>query len=222
MVKKSKKNAHLLVEGHNDLHVISHLCQAHKVAETFDILTPRKSGRVASGDVQVLQNLRVQLLAKGKKAIGVVLDADDNLASRWQQVSQIMAKFGYVVPPQPDATGTIISAPYEHQAQVGIWLMPNNQTEGNLEDFIRSLIPPHDQLQPYADDVLDRIEAAGLNKYKYKRSKAFIHTWLAWQKEPAKPLGQAITARYLDANAPYAQQLIAWIRRVFQLTAKDD
>lgn len=52
--------------------------------------------------------------------------------------------------------------------------------------------------------------------------KAEIHTWLAWQKEPGKPLGQAITARYLNPNAPDAQQLIAWIRRVFHLTAKDD
>jgi hypothetical protein len=30
--------------------------------------------------------------------------------------------------------------------------------------------------------------------------KAIIHTWLAWQKEPGKPLGTAITARFLDPN----------------------
>ena len=48
-------------------------------------------------------------------------------------------------------------------------------------------------------------------------SKARIHTWLAWQKELGKPMGQAITARYLDANALHAQQLIAWIRDLFDL-----
>ncbi len=48
-------------------------------------------------------------------------------------------------------------------------------------------------------------------------SKAHIHTWLAWQKEPGKPLGQAITARYLDADAPHAQQLMDWIRKLFDL-----
>ncbi len=47
------------------------------------------------------------------------------------------------------------------------------------------------------------------------RIKAKIHTWLAWQKEPGKPLGQAITATYFNANAPHAQELIDWIRRLF-------
>ncbi len=31
------------------------------------------------------------------------------------------------------------------------------------------------------------------------------------------PLGTAITARYLDANAPHAQLLMAWIRKLFDL-----
>ncbi|HEY0757511.1 MAG TPA: AAA family ATPase [Ktedonobacteraceae bacterium] len=35
---------------------------------------------------------------------------------------------------------------------------------------------------------------------------------------PGKPLEQAITARYLDAEAPYAYQLIDWISRLFNLT----
>jgi hypothetical protein len=48
-------------------------------------------------------------------------------------------------------------------------------------------------------------------------SEACIHTWLAWQKEPGKPMGVAITARYLDATTSHAQQLISWIRRLFDL-----
>ncbi len=46
---------------------------------------------------------------------------------------------------------------------------------------------------------------------------AEIHTWLAWQEEPGSPLGQAITKRYLDADAPRAQQLMDWVRRLFDL-----
>jgi hypothetical protein len=38
---------------------------------------------------------------------------------------------------------------------------------------------------------------------------------LAWQQEPGKPLGQAITARYIDADAPNAKQLIEWLRSLF-------
>lgn len=36
--------------------------------------------------------------------------------------------------------------------------------------------------------------------------------------EPGKPLGQAITARYLDADAPHARRLIGWLRQLFNLT----
>ena len=47
--------------------------------------------------------------------------------------------------------------------------------------------------------------------------KAQIHTWLAWQEKPGEPIGLAITKRYFDANAPHAQQLIAWVRQLFEL-----
>jgi hypothetical protein len=47
--------------------------------------------------------------------------------------------------------------------------------------------------------------------------KANIHTWLAWQEEPGKPMGQAITKRYLDAAAPHAQQLMDWLCKLFDI-----
>jgi hypothetical protein len=48
-------------------------------------------------------------------------------------------------------------------------------------------------------------------------AKANIHTWLAWQEEPGKPIGQAITKKYLDAGAPHALKLIAWLRALYDL-----
>ena len=44
MSRKSDKNAHLLVEGKNDQHVIWTLCQIHQVPETFDVLVPGEGG----------------------------------------------------------------------------------------------------------------------------------------------------------------------------------
>ncbi len=37
------------------------------------------------------------------------------------------------------------------------------------------------------------------------------------QEEPGKPMGQAITKRYLKAEALHAQQLMAWIHQLFNL-----
>ncbi len=47
--------------------------------------------------------------------------------------------------------------------------------------------------------------------------KAQFHTWLAWQQEPGKPMGQAITKKFLDSNSPSALQFISWVTRVFGL-----
>jgi hypothetical protein len=60
-----------------------------------------------------------------------------------------------------------------------------------------------------------KLVEAGVRFKEVHESKARIHTWLAWQEEPGKPVGQAITARYLDANMPHVRQLLDWIRELF-------
>jgi len=45
--------------------------------------------------------------------------------------------------------------------------------------------------------------------------KAEIHTWLAWQVQPDKALGTAITARYLDPDVPEVTIFMGWLRRLF-------
>jgi len=42
-----------------------------------------------------------------------------------------------------------------------------------------------------------------------------MHTWLAWQEEPGKPLGTAITAKFLDANVAQVDVLVAWLKALF-------
>ena len=88
-----------------------------------------------------------------------------------------------------------------------------------LEDFVSFLRPKDDLLWPIAEDVLQKVKVIeeALRFRDIHESKARIHTWLAWQKEPGKPMGLAITARYLNATALNAQQLINWIRKLFDL-----
>jgi hypothetical protein len=86
-----------------------------------------------------------------------------------------------------------------------------------LEDFARFLIQPDDLLWPLAEDIVERVIVTDRRFSLTLKSKALIHTWLAWQKKPGKPMGVAITAHYLDATAPYAQLLINWISKLFGL-----
>jgi hypothetical protein len=48
-------------------------------------------------------------------------------------------------------------------------------------------------------------------------SKAFIHTWLAWQKDPGLPMGRAITAKALSADSAIAVSFVNWLNRLFNL-----
>ena len=215
MPLKSQDNAHLLVEGNDDLHVISVLCEKWKVFETFDILTPEMDDRIASGIDQLFENFRVHLKGTNKRAIGIVIDADSDLSFRWQQLKDLANEAGYTLPQNPSLNGTIIPPSHSHLPKIGIWIMPNNQATGELEDFVSWLIPDEDELIPHAENVLNTIEADDLARYRHKRSKAFVHTWLAWQENPGMPMGKAITAKALSANSPIAQTFVDWLNRLF-------
>ena len=82
-------DAFLLVEGNNDFHVISALCQRHNVSETFEILPPKASGMGAGGVEKLLANFRLRLRSSAgdTRAIGIVLDADNSPDGRWRQVT---------------------------------------------------------------------------------------------------------------------------------------
>jgi len=46
-------------------------------------------------------------------------------------------------------------------------------------------------------------------------SKAILHTYLSWQDEPGKPLGQSITSHVLNPQAEIAHTFTSWLRRLF-------
>ncbi|SRR5260370_10975775 len=111
--------------------------------------------------------------------------------------------------------GTILKE--EESPIVGIWLMPDNKIAGMIEHFISLLRPENDVLWPIAENIVQKVVDTDCRFPSTQMAKAYIHTWLAWQKEPGKPMGQAITARYLDADASHALKLITCIRGLFDL-----
>ncbi|MBX3056543.1 MAG: hypothetical protein KF770_08735 [Anaerolineae bacterium] len=210
-------SAHLWVEGKNDFHVIAALCHYHHVLESFAIVTPETMVPGAGVDA-VFRAFRYSLMEADKRAVGLVVDADQDVDGRWQQVITIVNKTnqGYSIPPSPALQGTIIPAPSPELPRIGVWLMPDNTKMGMVEDFAAMLLPTNDKLQTYAAKVLSEIEAAGLNGYLISHhSKAFIHTWLAWQENPGMPMGQAITAKTLSPESPIAHQFVDWLNRLF-------
>lgn len=84
-----------------------------------------------------------------------------------------------------------------------------------LENFLHYLVPDGDPLYEYAGACLDDM-AADLCRFRpVDRPKAQIHTWLAWQNEPGKPLGQSITRGVLRADSMAAQSVVTWLKALF-------
>lgn len=211
------KNKVLLVEGANDTHVFANLCKYHDIPKVFAI--EKLIGETT--DYDVFDTIAIRLKAN-VECLGIVLDADLNLSGKWMALCDRLQKRGYRnIPTDPRGGGTIVR--YEGLPDVGIWLMPNNELPGELEDFLAMLVPHRqtnwlwNKAETHVNEIL-QMEILPGNEQRFPaqdRSKAVLHTWLAWQKEPGKPPGQAIWARYFDADAADALALMQWIRTLF-------
>jgi hypothetical protein len=151
------------------------------------------------------------------QTLGIVVDADQDLLARWQAIRNRLMESGYqTIPTVPPPDGGVYRQP--DKPKIGVWLMPDNQLPGMLEDFVAHLIPTDDSLRPKAEAIVQEIEQLNLNRYTpIHHPKALIHTWLAWQETPGMPMGQAITAQVLSYNAEIANKFVEWLKRLFEL-----
>jgi hypothetical protein len=131
----------LLVEGVDDEHVLKHPCGQRGVQHLDEI---KPLGSVE----RLLESFSVRLKESDVEALGIVVDADTDIAARWQSLRDRLKKAGYEnVPDDPHSAGTILSPPLKSLLpRAGVWIMPDNQTKGILEDFLRFLVPPNSQL----------------------------------------------------------------------------
>lgn len=205
----------LLFEGKSERHVFGHLFNRNGIAEGIIDFKDMK------GFSNLLKALPVELRSDKVKRLGVVVDADTDISWRWQSIQNILINRHYEdAPASPMPEGTIVELqdiPVIGVPRVGVWIMPDNQLPGMLENFVSFLGATSDPLWIIAGNCLDDISDEHRHFKENHRIKAHIHTWLAWQEEPGTPLGSAINKRYFDANAPHAQNLIAWIRLLFEL-----
>lgn len=197
----------LLVEGDTDGHVVAALAQYFQVPETFGLFT-------CGGDIEALQRLNALVLKTGQECVGLLIDANSDLVSRWQAVVDRLENYDYEFPAQPASEGLVLESPSGRYPRLGLWLMPNNQDPGMLEDFCLDMIDPDHQ--KVAEEAVVLAEDRGVANFKAAhRSKAVVHTYLAWQNEPGKPLGQSITAQALQPDQPLAERFAGWLKKLF-------
>ena len=151
-----------------------------------------------------------------RENLGILVDADGCTVSRWQEVVGELAKAKELqglsdkLPETPDESGVIINT----KPRIGIWIMPNNHSPGELEDFIRELIPNEDIIWPRANYYIDGIPSEERRFKPQKETKAKIHAWLAASSRP-RLMGAAIGNGELNAEAPLAQTFYEWLYGLF-------
>lgn len=199
----------LLVEGLDDCHVVMSICGAHNVPETFGLYE-------CGSDAQLLKRLNALVLkTDAPTVIGIVLDADIGVDKRWAGIKSKLRHHNYQFPDIPEENGTIIEA-QERLPKLGIWLMPNNQIMGMLEDFCLEMI--EQKARQTAETAVIAAQKEGVSTFRTAHlSKAVVHTYLAWQDEPGRPLGQAITTQALRPCTQTSRAFTDWLTRLFAL-----
>ena len=173
----------------------------------FDILNKE-------GLANLISAIGPEVKAPGRLAVGILADANDDPNARWREIAGRLRKAGVETPDRLDSAGGVIVAGMVGRPRVGIWLMPDNGSEGELEDFVEKLIPEGDPVWPLAERYVGGIPLDARRFKPGKFLRARIHAWLATRAEPRK-MGAAIGRGDLDATAPLANTFAEWLRGVF-------
>ena len=192
----------LIVEGVNDRHVVRQIISRVGSGSGFEIAD-------AGGINSLLESIEARANYTGRVALGIVADANDDINARWQSIRSRMPD-RIDLPERPVAGGLIV----ESRPRVGVWLMPDNASPGQLEDFVQRMIPTDDTIWPLAERYIDDIPAPDRKFPPSKTSRAKLYAWLAARQDPRR-MGEAIRTRDLATDGALCQQFAAWLRSLF-------
>lgn len=195
----------LLVEGPDELHVVNKLLNRYDIQPSFEI-NPK------GGFDELHSSIFNEVNVPQRRVLGILADANDHPERRWQSISDQLRHADCEVPEDRSITGTIFAGP--RGTRVGVWLMPDNQHRGELEDFVAGMIPEGDPIWPRARGYIDDIPDGERKFPPGKLTRAYVHAWLATRRDP-RPMGLAITAGDLLHDAPIAASFVDWLRNLF-------
>ena len=205
VVAGSPSRCLLLVEGDDDKHVVEHLVRAQSAMPNFET-------RAKGGFDNVVAAIGPEIKSPGRIALGVMVDANQDPKSRWQSIRAHLANQGITAPKAPKRHGTVI----DRRPRIGVWMMPDNRSPGELENFIEELIPPNDHVWQMACRFIDAIPERERKFPQHKRTKAQVRAWLATRTRP-RHMGEAIRTGDLKVTEPIAASLAAWLQKLFSV-----
>ena len=202
----------LLVEGQNDEHVVWHICKRNEFEppEIIDKKGFEKLGKSISSELKV----------PDRKAVDILVDANDDPQARWASIKGRLLKVGITIPEAPDPNGTIIEDA-EDLPRIGIWMMPDNVSQGYLEHFVEKMIPAGDPVWPLSQKYIEGIPDEHRRFKERHNQKAKTHAWLAAREKPGLFMGQAIGAQELHTSGELVIKFTSWLQELFKFEAPD-
>ena len=185
-----------------------HLAGTTSDAPDFTIVN---KGRLSD----VLAAIPGELKREEAEVVGILVDADDDPAARWTEVLKKIPG-DYRLPDAPMPSGTVATA--SGLPSIGIWLMPDNVSSGELENFVHEMIPDGNPIWPRAIAFIEGIPITERLFSPNKVLRAKVYAWFATRKRPGL-MGEAIREGEMNVDAPVAKAFTNWLRRAVRVTA---
>ncbi|MEQ1744348.1 MAG: DUF3226 domain-containing protein [Saprospiraceae bacterium] len=215
----------ILVEG-ADIHLLVHVCLKMDVSglplgfgSEKDFRDNFLINKDKAGKKDVIKGIAPAVKDANRTThLGIVVDADDSAQNTWQSIRAVLDKLDYRdLPPSPLPDGIVVRLSIPHYPQVGAWIMPDNQSPRAIEDFFLTLVDPDDNRMNKAKATVSEVISSKLNLFsEMTRSKADVHTWLAWQEEPGRSMGTAVKSGLLNLDHELARRFTSWFTKTFQ------
>ena len=207
----------LIVEGVDDKHSVIGLMRSHIAWPEQRSGWPIYIDLGNSAD-EILNPafLSTQIKEAGVTTVGIMLDADANPAGRYQSIRNTCSRFLFPMPETLPAEGSVSQNP--GGMRFGVWMMPDNASQGYLETFLRYLVPDREEpIWKHAVQAAESARGLGAQCPEKDIPKSNLYTWLAWQEAPGQQPGLALTKHILDPKSAYAQPFVKWFRALYEL-----
>jgi hypothetical protein len=186
----------LLCEGPDDFAFFLSLFAALGIQR--DIVTlERLDGRPQLHDR--LNGLPIRDSQNILRALAIVCDADspDDGPASFVRVRDDLRTTGFT---PPNRSGEFVRGTWggDSEVRVGVYVMPDNQVTGALEDLCLRAIEGDVSL-PCVDDFLTCVSSTGGVSWRPQdASKARLNSWLASRSDPTLLLGYAMNRNLID------------------------
>lgn len=220
----------LLVEGEDDRGFFEQVCKSLQLNPDIKVAPPKdyqadyeetlRNGK--QGALNLLEDLLTELLDESAaiKRLALIIDADyDTEEAKGlgyqktiKQICDRVAEYNFGL--VSNQTRGLFFEHGDGVAKFGLWIMPNNEQDGMLEDFIKTCIKTNEQsLFTHAVQVVDDVPDKKFKSHHY--SKAQVNTWLAWQKPPGHGLYYSVSDKLLNDEHALFQDLTQWLKQIF-------